>query len=131
MYYFRRGHARIICEIYQLSARIYQGLAFEGLPRKELAGKMGTKWSIWEVRGEVVAWVCSSSVIVMLLWLAKVTKSIYKRKLTTTQSYSQLAVSMEFCGLLQETCLGGMTTDFILLFILELSLLIFLLKHLL
>lgn len=33
--------ARIICEIYQLSVRIYQGLAFEGIPRKELAGKMG------------------------------------------------------------------------------------------
>nr|DAZ27418.1 MAG TPA: hypothetical protein [Caudoviricetes sp.] len=123
--------ARIIREIYQLSARIYQGLAFEGLPRKELAGKMGTKWSIWEVRGEVVAWVCSSSVIVMLLWRAKVTKSIYKRKLTTTQSYSQLAVSMEFCGLLQETCLDEMATNFILFSILELSLLIFLLKLLL
>lgn len=123
--------AGIIRKIYQLSVRIYQGLAFEGLPRKELAGKMGTKWAIWEVRGEVVACVCSSSVIVMLLWQAKVTKSTDKRKLTTTQSHSQLAVSMEFCGLLQETCLGGMTTDFILLFILELSLLIFLLKHLL
>ena len=47
--------ARIICEIYQLSVRIYQGLAFEGLPQMELAGKMGAKWSIWEVRGEVVA----------------------------------------------------------------------------
>ena len=33
--------AEIIREIYQLSARIYQGLAFGGLPRKELAGKMG------------------------------------------------------------------------------------------
>ncbi len=87
--------AWIICEIYQLSVRIYQGLAFEGLPRKELAGKMGTKWAIWEVRGEVVAWVCSSSVIVMLLWQAKVTKSSDKRKLTTTQSYSQLAVRRE------------------------------------
>ena len=123
--------AGVICEIYQLSVRIYQGLAFGGVHRMELAGKMGAKWSIWEVRGEVVAWVCSSSVIVMLLWQAKVTKSTDKRKLTTTQSHSQLAVSMEFCGLLQETCLGGMTTDFILLFILELSLLIFLLKHLL
>ena len=87
--------ARIIRKIYQLSVRIYQGLAFEGLPRKELAGKMGAKWSIWEVRGEVVAWVCSSSVIVMLLWLAKVTKSTDNRKLTTTQSYSQLAVRRE------------------------------------
>ena len=86
---------RIICEIYQLSVRIYQGLAFEGLPRKELAGKMGAKWSIWEVRSEVVAWVCSSSVIVMLLWQAKVTKSSDKRKLTTTQSHSQLAVRRE------------------------------------
>ena len=47
--------AGIICEIYQLSARIYQGLAFGGLPRKELAGKMSAKWSIWEVRGEVVS----------------------------------------------------------------------------
>ena len=47
--------ARIIRKIYQLSVRIYQGLAFEGLPRKELAGKMGAKWSIWEVRGEVVS----------------------------------------------------------------------------
>ena len=84
--------AEIIREIYQLSVRIYQGLAFEGLHRKELAGKMGAKWSIWEVRSEVVAWVCSSSVIVMLLWQAKVTKSSNKRKLTTTQSYSQLAV---------------------------------------
>ena len=123
--------AWIICEIYQLSVRIYQGLAFEGLPRKELAGKMGTKWAIWEVRGEVVACVCSSSVIVMLLWQAKVTKSSDNRKLTTTQSYSQLAVSMEFCGLLQETCLDEMATNFILFSILELSLLIFLLKHLL
>ena len=86
---------RIICEIYQLSVRIYQGLAFEGLPRKELAGKMGAKWSIWEVRSEVVAWVCCSSVIVMLLWQAKVTKSSDKRKLTTTQSHSQLAVRRE------------------------------------
>ena len=34
--------AGIICEIYQLSVRIYQGLAFEGIHRKELAGKMGT-----------------------------------------------------------------------------------------
>lgn len=87
--------ARIICEIYQLSVRIYQGLAFEGLPRKELAGKMGAKRAIWAVRGEEVAWVCSSLVIVMLLWLAKVTKSTDKRKLTTTQSYSQLAVRRE------------------------------------
>lgn len=87
--------AWIICEIYQLSVRIYQGLAFEGLPQMELAGKMGAKWSIWEVRSEVVAWVCSSSVIVMLLWQAKVTKSSNKRKLTTTQSYSQLAVRRE------------------------------------
>ena len=87
--------AEIIREIYQLYVRIYQGLAFEGLPRKELAGKMGAKWSIWEVRSEVVAWVCSSSVIVMLLWLAKVTKSTDKRKLTTTQSYSQLALRSE------------------------------------
>ncbi len=87
--------AEIIREIYQLSVRIYQGLAFGGLPRKELAGKMSAKWSIWEVRGEVVAWVCSSSVIVMLLWQAKVTKSSDKRKLTTTQSYSQLAVRSE------------------------------------
>ncbi len=87
--------AEIIRKIYQLSVRIYQGLAFEGFPRKELAGKMGAKWSIWEVRGEVVAWVCSSSVIVMLLWQAKVTKSSNKRKLTTTQSYSQLAVRSE------------------------------------
>lgn len=87
--------AEVIREIYQLSVRIYQGLAFEGLPRKELAGKMGAKWSIWEVMGEVVAWVCSSSVIVMLLWQAKVTKSSDKRKLTTTQSYSQLAVRRE------------------------------------
>lgn len=85
--------AGIICEIYQLSVRIYQGLAFEGLPRKELAGKMGAKWAIWEVRGEVVAWVCSSSVIV-ILWQAKVTKSTDKRKLTTTQSHSQLAVKI-------------------------------------
>ena len=87
--------AEIIREIYQLSVRIYQGLAFEVLPRKELAGKMGAKWSILAVRGEVVAWVCSSSVIVMLLWQAKVTKSTDKRKLTTTQSYSQLAVRRE------------------------------------
>lgn len=86
--------AEVIRKIYQLSVRIYQGLAFEGLHRMELAGKMGTKWAIWEVRGEVVAWVCSSSVIVMLLWQAKVTKSIDKRKLTTTQSYSQLAVKI-------------------------------------
>ena len=85
----------IICEIYQLSVRIYQGLAFEGFPRKELARKMSAKWSIWEVRGEVVAWVCCSSVIVMLLWHAKVTKNSDKRKLTTTQSYSQLAVRSE------------------------------------
>lgn len=85
-------HAGIIRKIYQPSVRIYQGLAFGGVPRKELAGKMGAKWSIWEVRSEVVAWVCSSSVIVMLLWQAKVTKSSDKRKLTTTQSYSQLAV---------------------------------------
>ncbi len=87
--------AGIIRKIYQLSVRIYQGLAFEGLPRKELAGKMGAKWSIWEVRSEVVACVCNSSVIVMLLWQAKVTKSTDKRKLTTTQSYSQLAVRSE------------------------------------
>ena len=87
--------AGIICEIYQLSVRIYQGLAFGGLPRKVLAGKMSAKWSIWEVMGEVVAWVCSSSVIVMLLWQAKVTKSTDKRKLTTTQSHSQLAVRRE------------------------------------
>lgn len=87
--------ARIICKIYQLSVRIYQGLAFGGIRRKGLAGKMGAKWSIWEVRSEVVAWVCSSSVIVMLLWLAKVTKSTDKRKLTTTQSHSQLAVRRE------------------------------------
>ncbi len=87
--------AGIICKIYQLSVRIYQGLAFGGVHRKELAGKMGAKWSIWEVRGEVVACVCSSSVIVMLLWQAKVTKSTDKRKLTTTQSYSQLAVRSE------------------------------------
>lgn len=33
--------AEVIREIYQLSVRIYQGLAFEGHPRKELAGKMG------------------------------------------------------------------------------------------
>ena len=52
--------AGIIRKIYQLSVRIYQGLAFEGLPQMELAGKMGAKWSIWEVRGEVVAWVCLS-----------------------------------------------------------------------
>ena len=84
--------AGIIRKIYQLSVRIYQGLAFGGVHRMELAGKMGAKWSIWEVRGEVIAWVCSSSVIVMLLWQAKVTKSSDKRKLTTTQSYSQLAV---------------------------------------
>ena len=87
--------AEVIRKIYQLSVRIYQGLAFEGFPRKELAGKMGTKWAIWEVRGEVVAWVCSSLVIVMLLWQAKVTKSTDKRKLTTTQSHSQLAVRSE------------------------------------
>ena len=87
--------AGVICEIYQLSVRIHQGLAFGGLSRMELAGKMSAKWSIWEVRGEVVAWVCSSSVIVMLLWQAKVTKSSDKRKLTTTQSYSQLAVRRE------------------------------------
>ena len=84
--------AEVIRKIYQHCVRIYQGLAFEGLPRMELAGKMGAKWSIGEVRGEVVAWVCSSSVIVMLLWQAKVTKSTDKRKLTTTQSHSQLAV---------------------------------------
>lgn len=84
--------AGIIRKIYQLSVRIYQGLAFGCVPRMELTGKMGAKWSIWEVRGEVVAWVCSSSVIVMLLWQAKVTKSTDKRKLTTTQSHSQLAV---------------------------------------
>ena len=47
--------AEIIRKIYQLSVRIYQGLAFDGFPRKELAGKMGAKWSIWEVRGEVVS----------------------------------------------------------------------------
>ena len=87
--------AEVIRKIYQLSVRIYQGLAFGGIPRMELAGKMGAKWSIWEVRGEVVAWVCSSSVIVMLLWQAKVTKSSDKRKLTTTQSYSQLTVRSE------------------------------------
>ena len=87
--------AEIIRKIYQLSVRIYQGLAFGGVLRMELAGKMGAKWAIWEVRGEVVAWVCSSSVIVMLLWQAKVTKSSNKRKLTTTQSYSQLAVRSE------------------------------------
>lgn len=87
--------AEVIRKIYRLSVRIYQGLAFEGLPRKELAVKMGAKWSIWEVRGEVVAWVCRGSVIVMLLWQAKVTKSTDKRKLTTTQSYSQLAVRSE------------------------------------
>lgn len=33
--------AGIICKIYQLSVRIYQGLAFGGVPRMELAGKMG------------------------------------------------------------------------------------------
>lgn len=123
--------AGVICKIYQHCVRIYQGLAFGGVPRMELAGKMGAKRSIGEVRGEEVAWFCSSSVIVVLLWQAKVTKSSDKIKPTTTQSYSQLAVSMEFCGLLQETCLGEMTTDFSLLSILELSLLIFLLKHLL
>ena len=94
--------AGIICKIYQLSVRIYQGLAFGGVHRMELEGKMGAKWAIWEVRGEEVAWVCSSLVIVMLLWQAKVTKSTDKRKLTTTQSYSQLAVSVEFCGLLRK-----------------------------
>lgn len=93
--------AEVIRKIYQLSVRIYQGLAFGGIHRMELARKMGAKWAIWEVRSEVVAWVCSSSVIVMLLWQAKVTKSTDKRKLTTTQSYSQLAVSVEFCSLLQ------------------------------
>lgn len=87
--------AEVIRKIYQLSVRIYQGLAFGRILRKELTGKMGAKWSIWGVRGEVVAWVCSSSVIVMLLWQAKVTKSTDKRKLTTTQSYSQLAVRSE------------------------------------
>lgn len=87
--------AEIIREIYRLSVRIYQGLAFGGISQMELAGKMGTKWAIWEVRSEVVAWVCSSSVIVMLLWQAKVTKSTDKRKLTTTQSHSQLAVRSE------------------------------------
>ncbi len=87
--------ARIIRKIYQLSVRIYQGLAFGGVHRMELAGKMSAKWSILKVRGEVVAWVCSSSVIVMLLWQAKVTKSTDKRKLTTTQSHSQLAVRSE------------------------------------
>ena len=85
----------VIRKIYQLSVRIYQGLAFGGVRRMELAGKMGTKWAIWEVRGEVVAWICSSSIIVMLLWQAKVTKSSDNRKLTTTQSYSQLAVRRE------------------------------------
>lgn len=87
--------AEVIRKIYQLSVRIYQGLAFGGIHRMELAGKMSAKWSIWEVRSEEVAWVCSSSVIVMLLWLAKVTKSTDKRKLTTTQSHSQLAVRSE------------------------------------
>lgn len=87
--------AEVIRKIYQLSVRIYQGLAFGGIHRMELAGKMSAKWSIWEVRSEEVAWVCSSSVIVMLLWQAKVTKSTDKRKLTTTQSYSQLAVRRE------------------------------------
>lgn len=33
--------AGIIRKIYQLSVRIYQGLAFGGIRRKELAGKMG------------------------------------------------------------------------------------------
>lgn len=32
--------AGVICEIYQLSVRIHQGLAFGGLSRMELAGKM-------------------------------------------------------------------------------------------
>ena len=35
--------ARIVCEIYQYCVRIYQGLAFGGVPRMELAGKMGGK----------------------------------------------------------------------------------------
>lgn len=33
--------AEIIREIYQLSVRIYQGLAFGGVPRMELSRKMG------------------------------------------------------------------------------------------
>lgn len=32
--------AEVIRKIYQLCVRIYQGLAFGGVPRKELAGKM-------------------------------------------------------------------------------------------
>ncbi len=73
--------AEVIRKIYQLSVRIYQGLAFGGVHRMELAGKMGAKWSIWEVRSEVVAWVCGSSVIV-----------IRQKKTDYNSSHSQLAV---------------------------------------